>query len=77
MKWKNKGHEFDAVYQNIKQKKSFYLFGAGDYGKQFLRIMKAEIHMKGFIDNSPKKQGKYILGKLCYLPEDVTLAKEE
>ena len=27
MKWKNKGHEFDIVYENISQKKAFYLFG--------------------------------------------------
>lgn len=66
MKWKNKGHEFDHVYEQMKTKKGFYLFGAGDYGKQFLRIMEAEIYIKGFIDNNPLKEGRSILGKRCY-----------
>lgn len=35
MKWQKPGHEFDAVYDEMKQKKGFYLFGAGDYGRQF------------------------------------------
>ena len=33
MKWTNKGHEFDTVYQNIEKKDKFYLFGAGEYGE--------------------------------------------
>ncbi len=56
MKWAKPGHEFDCVYDNIKAKKAFYLFGAGDYGKQFLNIMKNEITIQGFIDNNLLKQ---------------------
>lgn len=56
MKWQKPGHEFDHVYDNIRDKKAFYLFGAGDYGKQFLNIMKNEIDIKGFIDNNLSKQ---------------------
>ena len=37
MRWKNKGHEYDEVYRCISAKKGFYLFGCGDYGKQFLK----------------------------------------
>jgi len=65
MKWKNKGHEFDHVYKNIESKKSFYLFGAGDYGRQFLHMMKNEIGIKGFIDNSLEKQRATIDGLVC------------
>lgn len=56
MKWINKGHEFDSLYEIIKTKKSFYLFGAGDYGNLFLKEFKDEINIKGFIDNDLKKQ---------------------
>ncbi len=77
MKWVNKGHEFDSVYQQIEGKRSFYLFGAGDYGRQFLCIMEKEIRIKGFLDNDPQKKGKAISGKPCYLPEEVKLAAEE
>ena len=73
MKWKNRGHEFDHMYQEISEKKGFYLFGAGDYGQQFLHVFEKEIPIKGFIDNDPVKQGKIIRGMKCYSPEDVTL----
>lgn len=43
MKWKNKGHEYDAMYKNIEEKEGFYLFGAGDYGRQFYNAFKDEI----------------------------------
>lgn len=35
MKWTNKGHEYDDMYLSISKKEVFYMFGAGDYGKQF------------------------------------------
>lgn len=56
MKWSNKGHEFDAVYETLKQKKFFYLFGAGDYGHLVARELKDEINIIGFIDNDTRKQ---------------------
>lgn len=65
MKWKNKGHEYDDLYQKISEKKAFYLFGAGDYGKQFLNIFKSEITIKGYIDNDSEKCGKEINGIKC------------
>lgn len=70
MKWKNRGHEYDEMYINIEQKKSFYLFGAGDYGRQFYAIFKNEINIAGYIDNSAEKHGKLLEGKkCCYLNE--------
>lgn len=77
MKWKNKGHEYDAVYKNISDKEGFYLFGAGDYGRQFLSIFKDEIKIKGFIDNDIKKQGTAIEGVLCYSLNDIHLESKD
>lgn len=71
MKWKNRGHEFDTVYQNMKQKKAFYLFGAGDYGRQFAKAFQNEIEIVGFIDNDIGKQGTSILGFPCMKLEQI------
>ena len=77
MKWKNKGHEYDQIFNKINKKKEFYLFGAGDYGTQFLHIIDTEIKITGYIDNNPSKQGKKINEKFCYALEDITLSKNE
>lgn len=77
MKWKNKGHEYDSMYQKITEKRGFYLFGAGDYGYQFLNIMKDEISILGYIDNAPEKRGKEIHGFFCYGLEDIKLKEDE
>lgn len=73
MKWTNKGHEFDSVYENIERKKVFYLYGAGDYGNQFIHIIRNEINVAGYIDNSINKQGKEINGVHCYALTEVNL----
>ncbi len=65
MKWNNKGHEYDEMYKEISQKKSFYLFGAGDYGRQFINIFNDEIDIKSYIDNAEKKQGTIINNINC------------
>ncbi len=77
MKWTNKGHEYDAEYKEIKGKKAYYLFGAGDYGRQFLNIFKDEIRIRGFIDNSEEKQGKAINGYICYTLDQIQLSEDE
>ena len=76
MKWHNKGHEYDEIYKAIEQKKSFYMFGAGDYGKQFLNIFQDEIDVEGYIDNNPQKQGNIINGYRCYALEDIEHSNE-
>ncbi len=65
MKWTNKGHEFDDVYKVIKEKKTYFLFGAGDYGRQFLEIFRKEIFIGAFIDNDEKKQSVQIESLGC------------
>ena len=77
MKWRNKGHEYDAVYQKMAEKRSFYLFGAGDYGRQFINTLSAEIQINGYIDNDLNKQGDSIQGKKCYSLEEINLAPDE
>lgn len=77
MKWKNRGHEFDSMYKKISEKAGFYLFGAGDYGRQFLDIFGAKIEIKGYIDNDPCKQGKKINGIKCSSMAEIKLTKEE
>lgn len=77
MKWTNKGHEYDEMYKNIEKKKRYYLFGAGDYGHQFLAMFKDEINIVGFIDNSTDKIGTTIEGIQCYAFNDVSLKDDE
>ncbi len=77
MRWKNKGHEYDGVYQQIAAKKSFYLFGGGDYGKQFLHFFQDEVAIIGFIDNNPAKREQEIESKSCIALDEVSLQKEE
>lgn len=62
MKWINKGHEFDHVYDNIKNKSVYYLFGAGQYGEAVYELIRDEIHIAGFIDNNKEKQKCGYLG---------------
>lgn len=77
MKWKNKGHEYDDTYQKICEKERFYLFGAGDYGTQFLNIFENEIGIEGYIDNNPDKQGEIINGKACYSMDDIEFTEKK
>ena len=76
MKWKNPGHEFDAVYDNIGQKKSFFLFGGGDYGHQFFPVMHNEIEISGYIDNDPHKIGTIINGLPCLSLAEIMISPD-
>ena len=76
MKWTHKGHEYDAVYQHICQKKSFLIFGAGDYGHQFYPIMQKEIEIIGYIDNDEHKAGTKINGLPCLTFPDTKLVQD-
>ena len=77
MKWKNKGHEYDAVYKEMEGKKSFYLFGAGDYGNLFRNMFKEQLQIEGYIDNAPSKDGKYINGMLCRKLDEIILESDQ
>lgn len=73
MKWKNPGHEFDDVYEQISNKREFYIFGAGDYGSQFLPIIEKEIKIEAYVDNNTQKQGHAYKGYMCICPQDIDL----
>lgn len=66
MKWNKKGHEFDGMYEEIKQKKQFLLFGAGHEGEAVYDVLndkfKNEFTILGFIDNDTRKQGDTYCG---------------
>lgn len=76
MKWKNPGHEYDDTYKAIDQKKKFYFFGAGDYGRQFFTIMQDEINIVGYIDNDENKVGAMINCIPCCTLDDVSLSSD-
>lgn len=77
MKWDNKGHEFDVMYSNILEKRKYYLFGAGDYGHQFLDMFNNEIEIVGYIDNDKRKQNTYVQDKRCFALDEVILKQDE
>ena len=77
MRWKNKGHEYDEVYGRIVEKKGFWLFGCGDYGRQFLQSFQGEVPVIGYIDNNPEKQKEPINGKTCMGLDQVSLNADE
>lgn len=78
MKWTNKGHEFDHVYENLKKKKSFYLFGAGMYGQaMYEELTKLEVNILGYIDNDQTRQHKVFNGKQIYALDEIELKRDE
>lgn len=77
MRWENKGHEYDEVYRKILEKKGFYLFGCGDYGRQFLKCFQNEVAIIGYIDNNSVKQKELINGRPCIGLDKVSLKKDE
>lgn len=76
MKWQNKGHEYDYAFEQMSQKKTYYLFGAGDYGHQFYPVMRDKIKIIGYIDNDERKIGKVINGVPCISLNDVVLSDD-
>lgn len=72
MKWENRGHEFDLVFRNMERKRAFYLFGAGDYGRQFLKAFQDQIEIVCFIDNDVNKQGTKIFDIPCVSLSEVS-----
>lgn len=74
MKWKNKGHEYDIVYEKIKKLKGIYLLGAGHDGlmvKDILCDRYNSIEILGYIDNDVKKQGTTYQGLMVSALDDV------
>lgn len=78
MKWKNKGHEFDQVYDRLKSKNTFWLFGAGMYGKAiYEELEKMGVEVLGFIDNNELRWHTTYMKKEIFPLEEITLKDDE
>lgn len=78
MLWKNKGHEFDHIYQNLAEKKAFWLFGAGMYGQAIYEEMeKLGVIVRGFIDNDKSRQHTKYMGEDIIALAELSLKKDE
>ena len=78
MKWNNRGHEFDEVYENIRSCQGFYLFGAGHDGAMVQDILLSRyqtIPVLGFLDNDESKQGGIFKGMPVYAPQKALLSE--
>ena len=70
MKWTKKGHEFEEMARNLRDKK-IYVYGAGDYGSRMSKTFSAlEINFE-FIDGNYEKQKQGFLGKKVISPVDI------
>ena len=60
MKWVAQGHELDKIAKqilwNCKSRDKFYIYGAGNLGKQLLETLRRNGHFSGFSDNDVSKQ---------------------
>lgn len=60
MKWVAQGHELDKIAKqilwNCKSRDKFYIYGAGNLGKQLLETLRRNGHFSAFIDNDVSKQ---------------------
>ena len=57
MKWKNKGHEFDNYWNEIKSVKEVYIFGAGLIGKSAIMLLEKDMKINAVLDNANSKLG--------------------
>lgn len=62
MKWSNKGHEFDHIGEQLKDRKKIYIYGAGENGKYACDRIKFLNCVEGFIDIDQEKKGKRLQG---------------
>lgn len=75
MKWMNKGREFDTYWNEIRDIRSVYLFGAGLIGKSVKPLLQGRLELLGFIDNDENKQGRIIEGLPVFPFDQVTCRK--
>lgn len=75
MKWMNKGREFDSYWNEIRDIRSVYLFGAGLIGKSVKPLLQGRLELLGFIDNDENKQGRIIEGLPVFPFDQVTCRK--
>lgn len=71
MKWTSRGHEYDAYWNEIREIRSVYLFGAGLVGKSVKHLLQGKLEIIGFIDNDESKQGRMIEGLPVFRSDEV------
>jgi len=77
MKWQNKGQEFDALGEKLREMRAVYLFGAGLDGQAVFNLFSSKVLIKAFVDNSTKKQSEGLLGLPVLAPQSVLLGDDE
>ncbi|MBQ3544729.1 MAG: hypothetical protein IJA34_07060 [Lachnospiraceae bacterium] len=60
MKWKNKGHEFDAIGSKYKELKGILVYGAGELGVELHKILKGIGADYKFVDDYLGVEKKYL-----------------
>lgn len=77
MKWTNKGHQYDAVAEELKSFQKVYIYGAGEIGKDVeksIAFLGTEIC---FIDRDKKKQLTGVCHYSVISPEQFEIEKKE
>ena len=81
VKWRNKGHEFDALAVEYKEKfqnKVVFIFGAGEMGAVYAKVLLHFGLLRGFIDNNKEKLGRFYCGqKVISLDDYLALTNED
>lgn len=69
MKWTNPGHQFDALAEAFRKRRSILIYGAGNYGETvFKELCFMAGVIDGFVDRSKEKQRTGFCGKPVYDP---------
>ena len=71
MKWEKRCHEFDSYWDEIKNLKKIYIFGAGLTGQTAYDYLHENIHILGFVDNDKDKQNTFINEVPVISPDEV------
>lgn len=77
MKWKNKGHEFDAIGLKYKELKGVLVYGAGELGIELHKILKGIGADYKFVDDYLGIEKKYLDVEVITSDEMRTLMKEK
>lgn len=70
MKWKNRGHEYDALREVINRKVPVFIWGAGVFGQSFCRRFLDDFPILAFADNDPEKWGSRCCGMSVLSPDE-------
>lgn len=69
MKWTEKGHQFDALGEQFKDRKKIYIYGAGENGRYVYEKIKFLNCVEGFIDKEVGRKETYLGKNILSLKE--------